>query len=272
MTTPTERRTRLAFHVEGSGAPVVFLHGLTFDRRTWRPILDRLDGAVRAVTIDLPAHGESAGPPQPLEGLVEQIHEVVTSLGIERPVVVGHSFGAALACFYASTHASLGLVTVDDGPEVQPFAEFLHRLAPALRGPHFAHAWEPIEASLGLERIPEPVRSVVLESHVVDQAVVLGYWEQALSTDPATLQQYVDQQLSRIGAPWLAVFGRPVTAGERERLDRLSHVQIEEWDDAGHFVHLVDPDRFTDHLRRFVNSAWPPPASCETRGDADTLG
>jgi pimeloyl-ACP methyl ester carboxylesterase len=253
VTTPTERRTRLAFDVEGSGAPVVFLHGLTFDRRTWRPILDRLDGAVRAVTIDLPAHGESAGPPKPLEPVAEQIHEVVTSLGIERPVVVGHSFGAALACLYTSTHPSLGLVTVDDGPEVQPFAEFLQRLAPALRGPHFAHAWETIEASLGLERIPEPVRSVVLESHEVNQSVVLGYWEQALSTDPAALQQHIDQQLPRIGAPWLAVFGRPVTAGERERLDRLADVRIEEWDDAGHFVHLVDPDRFTAHLRRFIN-------------------
>lgn len=253
MATPTERRTRLAFDLEGSGVPVVFLHGLTFDRRTWRPILERLDGAVRSLAIDLPAHGQSAGPPATLEHLAQEVHEVVTSLGFERPVVVGHSFGAALACCYASSYPSLGLVTVDDGPGVRPFAEFLQRLAPALSGSGFAGAWEAIEASLGLERIPEPVRSLVLESHHVDQSVVLGYWQQALSTDPAALQQDIDDQLARIDAPWLAVFGRPITRGERERLDRHSGAQLEEWRDSGHFVHLVDPERFTDRLRRFIN-------------------
>ena len=47
MTTGTQRATGLAFDDEGSGIPVVFVHGLTFDRRTWRPIIDRLDGEAR---------------------------------------------------------------------------------------------------------------------------------------------------------------------------------------------------------------------------------
>lgn len=253
MTAGTQQATGLAFDDEGSGTPVVFVHGLTFDRRTWRPIIDRLDGTARTVTIDLPGHGESAGGPATLEQLADSVHHLVTSLEIERPIIVGHSFGAALACCYASIHPCLGLVTVDDGPVVRPFAEFLHGLAPALRGPGFGRAWETIEASLGLERLREPVRSLVLASHLVEQSTVLGYWQQALSTDPAVLQQYIDQQLSRISVPWLAVFGRPVTTGEWERLDRTPDAQVEEWSDAGHFVHLVDVDRFTDRLRRFID-------------------
>ena len=37
MSSATDRATGLAYDIEGSGTPVVFVHGLTFDRRTWRP-------------------------------------------------------------------------------------------------------------------------------------------------------------------------------------------------------------------------------------------
>jgi pimeloyl-ACP methyl ester carboxylesterase len=59
--------TGLAYGIEGSGTPVVFVHGLTFDRRTWRPITDQLGGSVMSIAIDLPAHGESGGEPTSLE-------------------------------------------------------------------------------------------------------------------------------------------------------------------------------------------------------------
>jgi len=61
--TTTRATTNLAYDDDGAGTPVVLLHGLTFDRRTWRPITDRLQGAVRSVAIDLPAQGDSAGAP-----------------------------------------------------------------------------------------------------------------------------------------------------------------------------------------------------------------
>jgi pimeloyl-ACP methyl ester carboxylesterase len=65
MSRATHLTTGLAYDDVGTGTPVVFLHGLTFDRRTWQPIVVRLDGSVRSIAIDLPAHGESAGVPAP---------------------------------------------------------------------------------------------------------------------------------------------------------------------------------------------------------------
>ena len=44
--TPRSRAVSLAYERSGQGIPVVFLHGLTFDRRTWRPIVDRLGDRV----------------------------------------------------------------------------------------------------------------------------------------------------------------------------------------------------------------------------------
>ena len=252
MATATDLQAGLAYDIEGAGPPVVFLHGLTFDRRTWRPVIDQLDGAFTSIAIDLPAHGGSGGKPAPLETVAGRVHRLLQSLGIERPVVVGHSMAAGIAGLYASAHPARGIVMVDQATEVLPFAQMLHQIAPMLRGPAFSQAWPGIENSLGLDRIPEPARTLVLGTHKVSQDVVLGYWDQVLDTEPAELQAWIDAKAAGIRVPCLVVFGRLATDGERERLARLPDTQIEEWAGDGHFVHLVHPGRFANRLRAFV--------------------
>src|SRR5271169_3225854 len=47
-------------------APLVLLHGLTFDRSLWRPSLAelyRIDPGRRVLALDLPGHGASEGWP-----------------------------------------------------------------------------------------------------------------------------------------------------------------------------------------------------------------
>jgi pimeloyl-ACP methyl ester carboxylesterase len=205
--------TGLAYGIEGSGTPVVFMHGLTFDRRTWRPITDQLGGSVMSIAIDLPAHGESGGEPTSLENVTEQIHRLLESPRVERPVLVGHSMAAGIAGLYASVHPVRGIVLVDQAMEVLPFARMLHQIAPMLPGRAFDQVWPNIENSLGLERIPEPTRTLVLDTHKVKQDVVLGYWDQVLNTDPAELQTWIDGNASDILSPCLAVR----TDGHRRR-------------------------------------------------------
>jgi len=250
---PASKTAPLAYEATGTGTPVVLLHGLTFDRTTWRPIVEELNEEAWTIAVDLPSHGESPGSLGSLEQLAARLHNQLEELGVERPLLVGHSFGAALASLYAATYSSIGLVTVDQGMEVEPFAELVQRAAPMLRGPGFGEAWAMIESSLGLEIIPEPVRSRVLAAHHVDQAVVLDYWEQILTTPPAQMQAYVDSFASRIYAPVLAIFGHPVADGDRQRYQRLTDVRIEEHPGEGHFVHLVNPTRFAASLRRFLS-------------------
>ena len=245
--------TSLAYDDEGAGTPVVLLHGLTFDRRTWRPIVERLDGSVRTVAIDLPAQGESGGAPAPLDEVAAQVHELVGSLAVDHPVMVGHSMSGGLVAMYAAAYPSRGVVIIDNGPDIRPMAQLIRRLEPALRGPGFAEVWRTFEDSLGLERIPEPTRSLVLEGHEVDQHVVVSYWDMVLRSDPDELQAFIDTQLRQIDVPCLGVFGRPITEGERERFGWLPDVQLEEWDGDGHFVHLVDSDRFAARLLQFVD-------------------
>ena len=252
MTTATDPGTGLAYDLQGTGPPVVFLHGLTFDRHSWRPIVERLDGSVTSVTIDLPAHGDSGGEPEWLESLAQRLHRLLMALAVQRPIVVGHSMSAGLAALYAAAYPTRGMVAVDQGMEIRPFAQLVHRLEPMLRGPGFDQVWQDLDTSIGLDLVPEPTRTQVGNGRRVRQDIVLGYWEQVLSTDPDDLQAWIDEQTRAVNVPCLGVFGRTMTDGERDRFHRLPDVQIEEWEGGGHCVHLVDPSRFAARLRQFV--------------------
>lgn len=122
----------LACDVVGSGAPVVFLHGLTFDRKSWQPVLNRLSGEFRCVTVD-PGHGDTPGPPRPLARVAAELGDLLDALELDRPLVVGHSMGAVLALLYAARHPVSGVVTVDQSLDLRPFARFVHDVEPMLR-------------------------------------------------------------------------------------------------------------------------------------------
>ena len=253
--TTTTARVPLAYNDGGGGTPVVFLHGLTFDRTVWAPIVGNLGREVRPVAIDLPGHGETGGSPCSLWDAAARVQETVTGLGIERPIVVGHSMSAAIAGIYAASYPALGLVNIDQPFEIRPFARMVRSLWPRLSGPDFASAFEPFRQSIGIDRISQPLRSEVQRHQHARQEVVLGYWDELLHTDPDDMQRRIDDTIRRIACPFLIVFGRTLELGERqELLSRIPSVEIEEWPGSGHCVHLVETERFASRLRAFIDA------------------
>jgi pimeloyl-ACP methyl ester carboxylesterase len=202
--------------------------GLPDEPAEQRPIVDALGGSVRTIAVDLPAHGESAGPPASVEEVARRLRYLLGTLEIADPIMVGHSYGAAVAGVYTANNPSSGLAMIDSGPAVQPFAELAQRAGPGLRGPDFAATWQMFESSLGLERIPEPAQSLVRATHRVEQAVVLAYWHQMLTTPPAEVQALIDSEFARIDRPVLAIFGSTTPEADRQRLQRLRDVRIQE--------------------------------------------
>jgi pimeloyl-ACP methyl ester carboxylesterase len=251
--TTSVKPIRLAYDDRGAGVPVVLLHGLTFDRTTWRPITQRLGAGVRSLAIDLPGHGETGGSPRLLSEVADLILALLDDLGIERPLVVGHSMSGALASLYGAAYPVLGVVNIDNPVDVRPFAQLVRRLAPALNGPGFASAFEPFQQSMGLDLIPEPLRSQVLAVQDVRPDLVLGYWDQIIRSDPDELQAWIEEMMQRTDAPYLAIFGRGLDPAERDYMvQRIIGLQLEEWPGSGHFVHLSNVERFTTRLHRFV--------------------
>lgn len=248
---------RLAFDFRGSGPPILFIHGLTFDRLTWQPIIDRLADRYSCIAVDLPGHGDSDGPPRLLDDVVASLYRLLGDLSIDRPVVVGHSMGAALAGMYAATHPVAGVVLVDQAPFMRPFAELVHSLEPSLRSDDFAAAFEPIRQSIGLDLVPEPQRSQIAARQRIRRDLVIGYWDELLRNTPDQLQARIDRSLIAINAPCFGVFGH--TLGDQERghlFHFLPSAEVEEWPESGHMVHLVEPDRFALRLAAYAGRCF----------------
>ena len=247
----------LDYDCRGGGSPLLFIHGLTFDRSTWEPIVERLADRFTCIAVDLPGHGGSDGPPRALDEVAFAMHQLLGDLGVDPPVAVGHSMGGAVAGIYAARHPVHGLVLVDQAPYVRPFAEMLHQHETALRSENFPVAFEPIRQSIGVELLPEPQRTSILADQQIDQALILGYWDEALTIAPDELQARINRDVKAISVPVLAVFGQTIDAPTREHLlAHLPSADIEEWAGRGHMVHLMEPNRFAARLAEFASRCF----------------
>ena len=101
----------------GSGQAVVLLHGLASNARIWDGVASRLAGAgLRVVALDQRGHGASEQPGSGYDfaTLGRDLSAALAALGIERPVLAGHSWGANVALQFAAdrpgTLAGLALV------------------------------------------------------------------------------------------------------------------------------------------------------------------
>ena len=87
------------------GYDVVLLHGWGQNIEMMKPVGDSLtDNDV--IIIDLPGHGKSEEPKEvwELKDFVEMIHELLKTLNIQNPILIGHSFGGKLSLLYASMY------------------------------------------------------------------------------------------------------------------------------------------------------------------------
>ena len=232
---------------------IVFIHGMTFSKETWHPIVNRLRDQFRCLALDLPGHGESTGSGADPREVVARIHATVVANAVDRPVVVGHSAGAIHATGYAATHHTAGALNVDQPLRVGAFAGFIQQLAPALRGPDFAKAFEPFIASIGVARLPEPERTRVLATQRINQQLILDYWSGPLTASPLDLQAEIDALLDRVAVPYLWLASGPVDAADRAHLSaHLAQGHIESWSNRGHMAHLAEPDRFATRVAQFI--------------------
>lgn len=76
---------------------LVLVHGAGGNHLHWPPELRRLPGAT-VYALDLPGHGRSDGPGRDtIEGYADAVAAFLSTLDVERAVVVGHSMGGAIA-------------------------------------------------------------------------------------------------------------------------------------------------------------------------------
>src|SRR4051794_39622459 len=94
-------RVRLNHHREGSGEPLVLIHGVGSQWQVWSPLIPLLAPHRDVIALDLPGFGESPLLPGGVEpdpyALTDAVVQFLDELGLERPPVVGNSLGGLIA-------------------------------------------------------------------------------------------------------------------------------------------------------------------------------
>jgi pimeloyl-ACP methyl ester carboxylesterase len=101
------------------GPPIVLLHGLSSNSRIWDDVARRLAARYHVVAFDQRGHGLSD---RSIDGytfdrVVGDLEGVIKQLDLDRPTLVGHSWGGNVVLEYAASHPERvhGLVLVDGG-------------------------------------------------------------------------------------------------------------------------------------------------------------
>jgi pimeloyl-ACP methyl ester carboxylesterase len=246
----------LAHEIVGDGDPIVLLHGITASRTHWRPVVERLSVDHRCVNVDLLGHGATpAGSGYDVLTQAGAVGELIDGLGLDRPLLVGHSYGGFIATVCGATHPLRGVVNVDQELDTGAFKQRIAPFEPRLRSDDagvFETAFDEFVATLRPDLVPEERRS--LAAMRADQEIVLGVWETVFDTPTAELAAMIEPALDAYPIPYLAIFGDRISDAERRLLQRIPDVVIEEWEGLGHFVQLADPARTAERIAAFAAS------------------
>jgi len=236
--------------------PLVLLHGLTFDRRIWQPVLDglqRADPHRHLLALDLPGHGDSPEHlPHSTGHVVDLIHEAVIQAGMNAPVIVGHSMSGGLASIYAARYPSRGVVNLDAPPDLESVAKLLQPMKARIRGADFPYVWANMQQSFRTDLLPPDARALVMANSDPRQDLVCSYWAELLDESPEELTAALVADmhtLAAIGIPYVLIAGAELRPEIRQLIsDILPEARVEVWAGSGHFPHLAHLDRFVEQL------------------------
>jgi 3-oxoadipate enol-lactonase len=113
--------TRVSYWMEGSGEPLLLLHGYACTSQDWSAVGRMLSDRWRVIGYDFPGHGFSGGhAPLSLNDLLHCTAAVISELCDSPPVLIGHSMGGMVATAYAvqGTLPLRGLVLAEAFPHL----------------------------------------------------------------------------------------------------------------------------------------------------------
>jgi pimeloyl-ACP methyl ester carboxylesterase len=115
---PVEDTALAVTDTRGPGQPVVYLNGSYATQKNWRRVTAELGDEFRHITYDERARGRSKqSADYSFEACIRDIDAVLEATAAERPLLVGWSYGAALALHWATRNPDrvAGVVMVDGG-------------------------------------------------------------------------------------------------------------------------------------------------------------
>src|ERR1700722_4540839 len=97
---------KLHYLIEGTGDPIVLLHGFAETSHMWLPLIAKLSDKHTVIAPDLRGFGQSSAPAEGYTkaAMAQDIHALTKSLGYDHIRLVGHDIGLMVAYAYAAQY------------------------------------------------------------------------------------------------------------------------------------------------------------------------
>jgi esterase len=249
---------KLFYRQLGQGKPLVILHGLFGFSDNWQTHAKKLAAYYEVTLVDLRNHGHSGWSDEFSYALmVQDLHELLTDLGIQKPILLGHSMGGKLAMHFDQTYPNSieKLLVVDMGVKAYP--------------PHHAHILAAIHAidltKMSARSEAEAILKTFVESEGIRQFLLKNlYWEEkgklAWRVNFPVLEASMTEILSALPAqesftPTLFIRGLLSNYILDDDIPVLESYfpdsQLASIPNAGHWVHAEAPEAFLDAVLSF---------------------
>jgi len=251
--------------------PAIAFHGFALNAHSFDEVAPRLNDLLHVHAFDQRGHGDSEWAKEVADytrdNMVSDIEEAVATLGLERPVVIGHSMGGMNAMTFAGRHPDQvrALILIDVGPEVsvdgakevQQFVAGPYEMDSLDEWVEHTHKYYPYRSkerirarlAVSLRETPEGKMAKQYDQRFREQ----GFGGVARAKDD------IWDVAKAVACPTLLLHGEKSPVLKREQAEKFaaanSHVELVTIPEAGHSVAGDQPDAFVAEARRFLNSA-----------------
>lgn len=253
----------LPYEIHGTGDPVLFLHGFTGTRETWREVCSHLTG-YQCILVDLPGHGEAEITVSSMKDCCSQLANLLDKLGINKTHVVGYSMGGrtalSFAIYYPDYIASLILESASPGLKEEAArrerAEKDEQLAQRILEngiEAFVDTWQELPLFSTQKQLPESMQKNIRDERLSQKEKGLAMSLQTMGTGA---QPSWWGHLSELAKPTLLIAGE-----EDEKFVAMNQMMQKEIPQAefmlcpgaGHAVHVEKSRNFGKMVNVFLN-------------------
>jgi pimeloyl-ACP methyl ester carboxylesterase len=248
----------LFYEQTGRGMPLVLISGGSMlDHRGWDDQFAELSRWHRVVRYDLRGLGRSSQPTEPFSPY-DDLQSLLDHLGIDRAILVGHSFAGGLAIEFCLERPQRVIAVVAETPALDGFAysdAFKERVATIFTAYASGGGKATVDAILSDPflapkhgRARERLRSIILDNLAI------------FSIDPALMERIQPPAFDRLEDIHQPVFvisaenddpdNRAVAKLLEQRVPKARHIELQE---TGHLAHLDRPQEFNNLVRDFVH-------------------
>ncbi len=260
---------RLHFVIKGAGRPVVLIHGNPGSCQDWGRLYGPLASRYCGFAFDRPGHGHSDRPnhrPTTVAVQAQMLHRALKELNVEHPIIVGHSWGGALAVAYAlefpddlsgAVLLAPAVYESDDGVSFLtkvPAWPIVGDLVNFLFTPLFG-AWivrEDLQKAFAPDAVPKHYLRRVLSEWTRPRKVKWYSVDDALLTEslPKFAPRYSDIRVPVVivtGASDLIV---PAKENAHRLYEALPHAELIVLEKTGHQIPFTRPEAVVDAIDR----------------------